>query len=175
MANQKRCLFVNYANIQIGGLNPNKMKILMVCLGNICRSPLAEGILKQKVAQNQLSWEVDSAGTGSWHVGERPDPRSISIAASNGIDISGQRARQIQPADLEEFDLILAMDSSNYNDILKIDANNKLTNGRLDLIMNFLSPGKNINVPDPYWNDDGFQQVFNMLDKACDRIIQKFI
>ncbi|MCB0619215.1 MAG: low molecular weight phosphotyrosine protein phosphatase, partial [Saprospiraceae bacterium] len=88
------------------------MKILMVCLGNICRSPLAEGILKEKIKENGLPWEVDSAGTGSWHVGEPPDPRSVAVARAHGIDILDQRARQFRPADFRQFDLIFAMDAS---------------------------------------------------------------
>ena len=93
----------------------------MVCLGNICRSPLAEGIMKQKVKEKKLDWSVDSAGTGSWHIGELPDRRSIAIARQYGIDISDQRARQFKPADLDRFDLVLAMDSSNYRDIIRQD------------------------------------------------------
>jgi protein-tyrosine phosphatase len=147
------------------------MKILMVCLGNICRSPLAEGIMKTKVAQNDLPWQVESAGTGSWHIGELPDPRSIQIAREYGINITDQRARQIQQSDLDHFDLIIAMDSSNYNDILRL-SNNPDHGENVKMIMNFVQPGYNQNVPDPYWDDDGFEKVFQMLDKACDKIIE---
>lgn len=149
------------------------MKILMVCLGNICRSPLAEGIMAHKVKQLGLNWQVDSAGTGAWHTGELPDHRSIATARKYSIDITGQRARQLKPHDLERFDLILAMDSSNYQDILH-HAVSKKQEEKVHLIMNFVSPGRNQNVPDPYWNDDGFEQVFGMLDEACDRIIEHF-
>lgn len=145
----------------------------MVCLGNICRSPLAEGILKKKVAENNLGWSVDSAGTGSWHIGELPDRRSISIARSYGIDIMDQRARQFKPADLDHYDLVLAMDSSNYQDISR-HANSKEQEGKVKLIMNYLTPGFNENVPDPYWDDNGFDKVFKMLDKACEKIIEKY-
>ncbi len=93
------------------------MKILMVCLGNICRSPLAEGILKHYIKREKLDWFVDSAGTGAWHIGNPPDPRSIEVAKKHGIDISDQRARKIRSSDFEEFDVIFAMDSSNYNDL----------------------------------------------------------
>ncbi len=150
------------------------MKILMVCLGNICRSPLAEGILKKKIAENGLDWSVDSAGTGSWHIGELPDHRSISTAHKYGIDITDQRARQFKPADLDRFDLILAMDSSNYQDIIR----NALSNEQIEkvhLIMNFLNPDRNQNVPDPYWDDNGFDQVYIMLDKACEKILERYI
>lgn len=92
----------------------------MVCLGNICRSPLAQGILERKVAAQGLDWEIDSAGTGSWHIGEQPDPRSVYTAGQHGLDISAQRARQFGRQDLKDFDLILAMDQSNYRDILRL-------------------------------------------------------
>ncbi|MCB0518327.1 MAG: low molecular weight phosphotyrosine protein phosphatase [Lewinellaceae bacterium] len=149
------------------------MKILMVCLGNICRSPLAEGIMQHKINEQGLKWEVDSAGTGSWHVGELPDRRSIAIGRKYGVDITYQRARQFKPHDLENFDLVLAMDSSNYQDIIR-HAVSKEQAEKVHLIMNFVSPGRNEAVPDPYWDDDGFEQVFRMLDEACDRIIEHY-
>lgn len=148
------------------------MKILMVCLGNICRSPLAEGIMKHKLREHGLDWTVDSAGTGFWHVGEPPDPRSVSTARQYGLDISRQRARQIQPADLDDYDLILAMDSSNYRDILRL-ANGSRQENKVEMILNYVEPGSNRNVPDPYWNDDGFDRVFHMLDEACERVIER--
>ncbi|MCB0595070.1 MAG: low molecular weight phosphotyrosine protein phosphatase [Lewinellaceae bacterium] len=150
------------------------MKILMVCLGNICRSPLAEGILKNKLLERGLDWTVDSAGTGFWHIGEPPDPRSVSTAKKYGLDISRQRARQIRPADLKEYDLILAMDSSNYQDILRL-ADNGQQKSKVEMILNYVDPGSNRNVPDPYWNDDGFDQVFRMLEEACDKVIEKHL
>ena len=150
------------------------MKILMVCLGNICRSPLAEGILKNKLLERGLDWTVDSAGTGFWHIGEPPDPRSVSTAKKYGLDISRQRARQIRPADLKEYDLILAMDSSNYQDILRL-ADNGRQKSKVEMILNYVDPGSNRNVPDPYWNDDGFDQVFRMLEEACDKVIEKHL
>ncbi len=148
------------------------MKILMVCLGNICRSPLAEGILKHKLTERGLAWEVDSAGTGFWHIGEPPDPRSVSTARKYGLDISGQRARQLQASDLEKFDLILAMDSSNYQDVLRL-ANGSHQKEKVEMILNYMAPGSNLNVPDPYWDDDGFDQVFHMLNEACDKVIER--
>ncbi len=148
------------------------MKILMVCLGNICRSPLAEGILKHKLRERSLDWEVDSAGTGFWHAGEPPDPRSVSTARKYGLDISGQRARQLQAADLEKFDLILAMDGSNYQDILRL-ANGNRQERKIEMILNYIEPGTNRNVPDPYWDDNGFDKVFHMLTEACDKVIEK--
>lgn len=149
------------------------MKILMVCLGNICRSPLAEGIMKNKIKKCGLGWEVDSSGTGSWHTGERPDRRSIAVARKHGIDITDQRARQLRPDDLTAFDLILAMDSSNYQNILQY-AKTKEEEKKVELIMNFRTPGKNENVPDPYWDDNGFENVFQMLDEACESILEKY-
>ncbi len=145
----------------------------MVCLGNICRSPLAEGIMKQKIIENGLAWKVDSAGTGSWHVGNLPDSRSIDVAYKNGIDITNQRARKFVKEDLEQFDLIFAMDSSNYSNIVNM-ASHSSQKEKVHLIMNMTEPQRNITVPDPYWDDDGFDQVFEMLSRACDGIIQHY-
>jgi protein-tyrosine phosphatase len=150
------------------------MKVLMVCLGNICRSPLAEGILHEKIKRQQLDWAVDSAGTGAYHVGQMPDPRSVAVADQHGIDISGQRARQFHPADFDRFDLILVMDSSNYNNVLKL-AESEEQSRKVRLIMDFVHPGSAVSVPDPYWNDDGFQQVYEMLHTACDKIIDAYV
>ena len=149
------------------------MKILMVCLGNICRSPLAEGILKDKVIRAGLDWKIDSAGTGDWHIGSSPDPRSQAVARKYGIDITQQRGRQITTKDLGEYDLIFAMDSSNYQDILKL-ATTEDQKKKVYLIMNVLDPRRNLNVPDPYWNDNGFENVYRMLDQACDMVLNKF-
>ena len=124
------------------------MKILMVCLGNICRSPLAEGILKNKLLERGLDWTVDSAGTGFWHIGEPPDPRSVSTAKKYGLDISRQRARQIRPADLKEYDLILAMDSSNYQDILRL-ADNGRQKSKVEMILNYVAQ-HSLNLPRSY-------------------------
>ncbi len=149
------------------------MKILMVCLGNICRSPLAEGILQSKIEQHGLDWHVDSAGTGSWHVGESPDHRSVAIARKYDIDISRQRARQLRHTDLQDFDLIFAMDSSNYQHIVRL-ATTEQEKQKVQLIMNLVSPDLNQNVPDPYYDSDGFEQVYRMLEDACDRVIERF-
>lgn len=146
------------------------MKILMVCLGNICRSPMAEGILKHKIHALGLNWQVDSAGTGSWHVGEAPDPRSISTSAENGIDISDQRARQFKQRDFDAFDLILAMDSSNYNNIVQL-AREDSDRQKVNLLLNYSHPGQNRAVPDPYF-EGGFQAVFEMIEAAVDGLIR---
>lgn len=142
----------------------------MVCLGNICRSPLAEGILKEKAKKAGLNWEIDSAGTSGYHDGEAPDPRSITTAQQHGIDISQQRSRQLRISDLDDFDWVYVMDSSNYNNVLSICETDEQRN-KVVLIMNMTTPKHNIAVPDPYWDDNGFEQVYQMLDRACDGIM----
>jgi len=148
------------------------MKVLMVCLGNICRSPLAEGILKHKCKAKGLDWAVDSAGTSGWHVNELPDPRSIATAKENGIDITDQRSRKFLSEDYDRYDLILAMDSSNYQDIIKL-APSEASKEKVKLILNYVFPNQNKAVPDPYYND-GFDHVYGLLDSACDRIIESY-
>ena len=145
------------------------MRILFVCLGNICRSPLAEGIMRNKVNQKKIDWIVDSAGTASWHTGNKPDARSVEVADQHGIDISLQKARQFHPSDFQNFDLIYAMDSENYLDI-KAMASGYEEIQKIGLILNNLYPGENRSVPDPYYNNK-FEQVFQLLDQACDEII----
>lgn len=149
------------------------MKFLMVCLGNICRSPLAEGILKSKIAALNLDWTVDSAGTSAYHAGELPDRRSIAVAKAHGLDISDQRSRQITVSDVEEFDVIYVMDSSNYNNVMELCQNTDQQQ-KVALIMNMTSPKHNIAVPDPYWDDNGFEQVYQMLDRACDAVVKTY-
>lgn len=146
------------------------VKILMVCLGNICRSPLAEGILRSKLSENFI---VDSAGTGGWHAGELPDKRSIAIARLKGLDISNQRARQFKISDFTTFDHIFVMDNTNYKEVLAL-APNEATKSKVKLILNEIFPNDNIDVPDPYYGGvDGFENVYNMLDQACDEIARK--
>ena len=164
--NERSILFVLKQNYSLS------MKVLMVCLGNICRSPLAEGILQHKIESRSLPWEVDSAGTGSWHTGQQPDARSIATARKHGIDITRQRARQIKNWDLSQYDLILTMDSQNYQDVMRL-AIGEQQQEKIRLIMNYAFPGQNRSVPDPYWNDDGFEQVFEMLDQACEALIRE--
>jgi len=147
------------------------MKVLMVCLGNICRSPLAEGILKSKIAHRGLNWQVDSAGTSGWHDGNLPDSRSIDIARLNGIDITDQLSRRFVKEDFDRFDLILAMDASNYQNIIAL-ATTESQKEKVKMIMNYLYPGQNRVVPDPYY-DNGFPRVYEMLDKCCDRILDR--
>jgi protein-tyrosine phosphatase len=162
------------ARQRLGSIIFARMQILMVCLGNICRSPLAEGILQQKAWDAGYNWSVESAGTGNWHAGEPPHHLSQKVAALHQIDISRQRARQFVKEDFERFDFIYVMDSSNYNDV-------KHMSGRfwkpekIDLLLNELYPGENRGVPDPWFGkEDGYHQVFDLLARACDNIIQKF-
>jgi protein-tyrosine phosphatase len=140
------------------------MKILMVCLGNICRSPLAEGILRYRGGE---AYFVDSAGTGNWHVGCQPDKRSIAIGKKYGIDISSQKARQFQVDDFDNFDLIFTMDSSNYQDILSLTSSPE-HHQKVRLILD------DQNVPDPYYGgEDGFDHVYQLLDEAIQRFVQQ--
>lgn len=149
------------------------MKILMVCLGNICRSPIAEGILKHKLKAKGINAIVDSAGTGGYHIGELPDKRSIAIAKKYDIDITDQRARKLRSIDYQEFDLIFAMDTYNYQDILKLAKPDEKK--KIKMILNESHPNSNISVPDPYYGgEDGFEKVFQMLDRACDKIINNY-
>lgn len=145
----------------------------MVCLGNICRSPLAHGILQYKIDTLGLDWEVDSAGTSNWHAGEKPDRRSVQEARRHDIDITTQRSRQFSPNDFEVFDIIYAMDASNYANIISL-ANTEEEKAKVKMIMNELDPGMNQEVPDPYFGEHGFENVFNMLDNALEVIVEKY-
>lgn len=142
----------------------------MVCLGNICRSPLAQGILESKIAHHGLDWEIDSAGTGSWHVGQQPDPRSVAIARQYHIDISTQRARQVSPKDFHAFDILFAMDSQNFDDLIRLAPDQK-SREKVRLVMGEISSSQTVNVPDPYWDDNAFENVYQMLDSAFDHFL----
>ena len=145
----------------------------MVCLGNICRSPMADGLLRKKVKDAGLSVFVDSAGTSNYHVGEAPDCRMRQTAREFGVPIDDLRGRQFVQSDFDEFDLIYAMDSSNYNNILRL-ARNAADEEKVHMILNELHPGENMAVPDPYYGgDQGFIDVYNMLDEATDVILEK--
>lgn len=146
----------------------------MVCLGNICRSPLAEGIMRSKLKEHNLPYEVDSAGTGNWHQGEAPDHRSIKIAAENGIDISKQIARGFTSSDFEEFDVIFAMDQSNLQ-TLNDRAKNEEQRSKLKLFLKEANYIDSIEVPDPYYgNLNNFREVFKMLDESCETLVQQW-
>ena len=144
----------------------------MVCLGNICRSPLAQGILESKVSSEDVF--VDSAGTSGFHQGNLPDSRSIAIARKYGLDITNQKSRKFQVSDFDEFDLIYAMDESNLSNILEL-ARNEIDIKKVQLILNEIDSSSIKNVPDPYYGgDDGFKNVYLMLEKACTIIANKF-
>lgn len=142
------------------------MKILMVCLGNICRSPLAHGILEHMAKEKNLNWEIDSAGTGNWHIGEQPDRRSIAIAKKYGLDISRQSCRQFQSNDFENFDLILVMDQKNLSDVISLAT----TDADFSKVRLFLKNGV---VPDPYHDDKQFDPVYQMIEKRCLELIEE--
>lgn len=142
------------------------MKILMVCLGNICRSPLAHGIMEHLAKEKGLNWEIDSAGTGNWHVGEPPDRRSIRVAREHGIDISNQVCRLFKVNDFDYYDHIFVMDHSNLNDVLNL-ARTKQDAEKVELLL-----GDKI-VPDPYYEDEQFEPVFEMIEKGCRKIISR--
>lgn len=145
----------------------------MVCLGNICRSPLAEGILASKLPANKFT--VDSAGTGSWHIGHAPDKRSIEIAKKYNLDISHQKGRQFKTSDFEDFDYIYVMDNSNYKDVLSLSQKPE-QKAKVKMILNELFPNENVDVPDPYYGtNNGFDNVYKMLDEACNLIANKLI
>lgn len=147
------------------------VKILMVCLGNICRSPLAEGILASKLPQDKFT--VDSAGTGSWHIGHQPDIRSIAVAKEHHLDISKQKGRQFQTSDFDAFDYIFVMDNSNYKDVIHL-AKDETQQAKVQIILNELYPSENVDVPDPYFGiSNGFEMVYQMLDEVCEIIAAK--
>lgn len=145
------------------------VKVLMVCLGNICRSPIAHGILQNRIEQKGLAWEVDSAGTSGWHDGEMPDRRSIEVAKNYDIDISRQKSRKFVVSDFDTYDHIIAMDASNYNNIRAL-ARDDSDKSKVSMLLNYLYPGENRQVPDPYY-EGGFDVVFQMIEKSVDKMI----
>lgn len=147
------------------------IKILMVCLGNICRSPLAEGILTSKLPRDKF--KVESAGTGSWHIGHSPDKRSIAIAKKYNIDISLQKGRQFSTLDFDTFDCIYVMDQSNYDTVIEL-AKTTEHKAKVKMILEELFPKENVDVPDPYYGTvNGFELVYKMLDEVCTVIAKK--
>lgn len=149
------------------------MKILMVCLGNICRSPLAEGVLKDKVAKAGLDWVVNSAGTNGYHTGEPPHRLSQKVALQHGIDISRQRARDFIVADFDRYDKIYAM-AEEVKDEMQWISKGAYNPAKVELLMNELYPGENRDVPDPWYGPEpGYHEVFAMIDAACTKIIEK--
>jgi protein-tyrosine phosphatase len=149
------------------------VKIVMVCLGNICRSPLAEGILASKLPKD--TFIVDSAGTGSWHIGKHPDERSIATAKKNGLDISNQKAKHFNATFFEEFDYIYVMDSSNYSDVTSL-AKTEAEKKKVKLVLEELNSIGKTDVPDPYYGgQNGFDLVYKMLNEATDILAKKLI
>ena len=142
------------------------MKLLIVCLGNICRSPLAEGVLQHMADEQHLGWQVDSAGTGGWHVGEGPDMRSVRTAREHGIDISKQVCRKFWLSDFEEFDHIYVMDRSNLHDVMAM-APDEVARKKVKLLLG------NKEVPDPYYDDALFEPVFRLVEEGCEKIIKE--
>jgi len=148
-------------------------RILIVCKGNICRSPLAHGLLDKKVVEYNLPWTIDSAGTGHWHIGKLPDERSIQVGAENDLDITYQRARQFSAEDFSLFDLIYVMDKQNYAK-LKEMAPRVSDMDKVDLMMNEMTPGQDQDVPDPFHNGvANFYRVYKTLDEVTDCMIEK--
>lgn len=151
------------------------MKILMVCLGNICRSPMAQGILEDKLKKEGLDSKVtvDSAGTSDYHIGDPPDHRATQKSKDYQIDISTYRGRQFERADFDNFDRIFAMDYSNYENILRL-SRGKEDHEKVEMILNLTQPGENMSVPDPYYGgESGFENVYQLLNAACDILIEQ--
>jgi protein-tyrosine phosphatase len=150
------------------------MRILMVCLGNICRSPLAEGILQQKAQEAGLDWKVESACTNGYHIGEAPHYLSQKVARSHGIDIGRQRARKFTAADFQHFDKIYAMANDVVDEMRRI-AGRQFDPNKVQLLMNELHPGKEEDVPDPWYGPEpGYHEVYDMIDAAADKIIGRY-
>ena len=147
------------------------MKVLMVCLGNICRSPLAEGILRQKIEEKKISNVfVDSCGTSDYHIGQTPDKRTQHNAIKHGTDLSNLRGRQFIRSDFDSFDKIFVMDSSNKEDVLALARNNEDKN-KVELLLNITHPNNNLGVPDPYFGGaNGFEDVYILVDAACEKL-----
>ena len=150
------------------------MTILMVCLGNICRSPLAEGILQQKIKAAGLNWTVDSAGTNGYHINEAPHRLSQKVAKKRGIDISKQICRRFTVEDFEKFDKIYVM-AADVVDEMKDLTGNKFEDSKIDLLLNELYPGENKDIPDPWYGPEaGYNEVFDMIEEACEALIKKY-
>lgn len=149
------------------------MKILFVCLGNICRSPMAEGVMKNLVQQHQLDWYIDSAGTESYHIGQQPDNRAVKTCLKYGIDISDQRARKLSKQDFETFDLIYVLADEVMHEIKRSHANPPP--GKLKLLLDEVFPGEHRSVPDPwYGKEEGFDPVFHMIRDACEAVVKRY-
>jgi protein-tyrosine phosphatase len=150
------------------------MRILMVCLGNICRSPLAEAILQQKARAAGLDWEVDSAGTNGYHVGEAPHPLSQKVARMHGLDISRQKARKFLGDDFQRFDLIYAMAEDVLDEMRRI-AGKKYDANKATLLMHEVDPERDVDVPDPWSGPESeYHEAYRMMDEACEKIVERY-
>lgn len=151
---------------------PRPIRVLFVCLGNICRSPLAEGVFRDRVGEAGLDgrFEIDSAGTGSWHVGDTPDPRAVSVAREHGV-VLDSRARQVTPSDLEHFDHVVAMDRNNLRDLERM-ADASTATARMSLLRDFDPHPESPDVPDPYYGGaEGFEEVYRIVSRSCDALL----
>ncbi len=145
-------------------------KVIFVCLGNICRSPVAEGIMLHLNDKHNLNWTIDSAGTANYHVGEAPDRRTIANARRNGVDLSPLRARQFRTEDFKKFDRIFVMDKNNHSNVLKL-ANTLEEKNKVELLLNVLHPETDMEVPDPYYGgEEDFEHVFQLVWSACEKL-----
>ena len=145
----------------------------MVCLGNICRSPMAEGILKDKLSEHNINAQVDSAATSDYHIGQNPDDRAMANCKKHGIDISQLQGRQFTVDDFDAFDRIFVMDSSNYENVIAL-ARDEEDSKKVQMILNLSQPNTNMSVPDPYFGaDDGFENVYQLLDAACNILVEE--
>ncbi|MEP6711464.1 MAG: low molecular weight protein-tyrosine-phosphatase [Ferruginibacter sp.] len=150
------------------------MKILMVCLGNICRSPLAEGILQKKTADAALHWQIESAGTNGFHCGEAPHHLSQKVAKKNGVDISNQLSRKFTKKDIAEYDRIYVMAADVLQEVKNISGRS-FNENKVDFFLNELHPGKNEDVPDPWYGDeDGYEEAYELIDATCNAIIENY-
>lgn len=149
-------------------------KILMVCLGNICRSPMAEAILRYKTEKANIRWIIDSAGTADYHIGQPPHPMAIKVCNQYGLDLSNLHGRQFKPEDIRYFDKIFVMDKSNLLN-LQNACGERWNQPKVDLILNMVNPGQDLEVPDPWGGpESGYHKVFHLLDEACEAIIKQF-
>ena len=149
------------------------MRILFVCLGNICRSPLADAVMRDLCAKYNLDWTIDSAGTSNYHIGEAPDKRAQKISEKFGVDSSFLKARQFSVNDYDDFDIIYAMDQNNYNDIIRL-ARNESDKEKVKLFLNELEPGMNRGVRDPWFDDALFEPVYMEIRETCEAILLKY-
>jgi protein-tyrosine phosphatase len=150
------------------------MRILIVCLGNICRSPIAEGVLKHLAAKQGLDWTIESAGTESYHIGQPPHKYSQKVCKTKGIDISSQKARQFSKADFERFDKIYVMAYDVYEEVVSI-AGKGADLSKVDFLLNELNENENQDVPDPwYGGEEGYLPVYELIERACEAVIRKY-